>query len=64
MNNIINIKENYLSIFNKEFKLPIKLEDLKEIFGQGIKEELDTGTNIYVWERYGIYGKDMGFIYG
>ena len=55
MNNTINIKEKYIDIFNKEFKLPIKLEDLKEIFGQGIKEELDTGTNIYVWERYGIY---------
>lgn len=35
--------------------MPIKLEDLKEIFGQGIKKELDSGTKIYVWEKYGIY---------
>lgn len=55
MRNIINIKEKYIDIFNKEFKLPIKLEDLKEIFGQGIKKELDSGTKIYVWEKYGIY---------
>ena len=55
MNNTINIKEKYIDIFNKEFKLPIKLEDLKEILGQGIRKELDSGTKIYVWEKHGIY---------
>ena len=52
---IINVKSDYIIMFEKELKLPIKLKDLKEIFGQGIAKELDSGTKIYVWEQYGIY---------
>lgn len=52
---IINVKSDYIIMFEKELKLPINLKDLKEIFGQGIAKELDSGTKIYVWEQYGIY---------
>lgn len=55
MNKIINIKEDYITVFGMKFKLPIKLDNLKEILGQGTIKELDSGTKIYVWEQYGIY---------
>ncbi|MBO5004010.1 MAG: hypothetical protein J6D03_01905 [Clostridia bacterium] len=55
MNKVINIKEDYIIVFGMKFKLPIKLDRLKEILGQGTIKELDSGTKIYVWEQYGIY---------
>lgn len=55
MNQVINVKSDYIMMFDKELKLPIKLEDLKEALGQGVDKELESGTKIYVWEQYGIY---------
>lgn len=55
MNQVINVKSDSIIMFDKVLKLPIKLEDLKEVLGQGVDKELESGIKIYVWEQYGIY---------
>lgn len=55
MNKAINIKENCVIIFEKTVKLPIKLNSLIEILGEGNIKELSNGKKIYVWEQNGIY---------
>ena len=55
MNQVINVKLDSIIMFDKELKLPIKLEDIKEVLGQGVDKELESGIKIYVWEQYGIY---------
>ena len=55
MNKAINIKEDCVIIFEKPVKLPIKLNSLIEILGEGNIKELSNGKKIYVWEQNGIY---------
>ena len=55
MNKAINIKEDCVIIFEKTVKLPIKLNSLIEILGEGNIKELSNGKKIYVWEQNGIY---------
>lgn len=55
MKKIINVEENYIEVFGRKVKLPLKLESLKETLGGGTIKELDNSHKIYVWEQYGIY---------
>lgn len=55
MNKVINIKDDCVTFFEKDIKLPTKLNNLKEVLGEGTIKELPNGKKIYVWEQDGIY---------
>ena len=55
MNKVINIKADCVTFFEKDIKLPTKLNNLKEVLGEGTIKELPNGKKIFVWEQDGIY---------
>lgn len=55
MKKVINIKADCVTFFEKDIKLPTKLNNLKEVLGEGTIKELPNGKKIYVWEQDGIY---------
>ena len=55
MKKVINIKADCVTFFEKDIKLPTKLNNLKEVLGEGPIKELPNGKKIYVWEQDGIY---------
>ena len=55
MKKVINIKADCVTFFEKDIKIPTKLNNLKEVLGEGTIKELPNGKKIYVWEQDGIY---------